>query len=189
VLPRHSPFLAATLCALVACEGRRDLAAEQLGLFPGSAIVHDLEPASPSLGRGLPECLRAPAAVIGRGVCVPDAVARSDGARSARKWGTWTYEYVSTTQSTSSTGERTTHFRDLEETRLGLESQGAYEANVFTGTWTFWHPNGKKRAIGGFVGGEMSGDWEFWLADGLVDIANTGRYEHGAHVSESSLPH
>jgi hypothetical protein len=90
---------------------------------------------------------------------------------------------VETTQTTSPDGQPVTHFADVEEGSLGLEARGEYESDVFVGEWTFWHPNGNKRAVGSFTAGKMSGEWSFWLADGAPDTALAGRYEDGVRAS------
>lgn len=166
-------------CILVtACDSRRSFEEAQLARFPKGEIVEDLENPRTNAMRGLPEILRAQVPVIGRGVCVPLAIARPDGAHDAPRFGLWTYEYVKAEQTTSPDGKVTTHFRDIEETSLGLESRGEYVDNRKEGPWTFWYPSGEKRAAGCFKHDEMSGLWQFWSEDGSVDALHTGIYEH-----------
>lgn len=168
---------------LGACGDRRAAQERvQLARFPKGEIFQDGErPGGP--GRALPDCLRLLAPVLGRGVCIPLDVVRPDGARDAPRWGRWTYEYVATTQTTSTDGKPLTRFTDIEDSSLGLEAQGEYESGEFVGEWTFWHPNGHHRAKGSFADGKMSGEWSFWLADGSPDGALDGVYQSGVRLS------
>ena len=113
-------------------------------------------------------------------------VARPDCAHDAPRFGVWTYEYVTTTQGMSADGQPMTWYGDLEDTAIGLESQGEYLRDVPIGPWTFWHPNGRVRARGSFMAGEMSGPWWFFFDDGSVDATNTGVYQHDELTSPAA---
>jgi hypothetical protein len=167
---------------LAACDGR-PTEAELLSRWPGGIVFTNLESAPPARGRDLPEVLRAPAAVIGRGVSVPVGPPRSDGSRLVHRVGEWIYEYVRVTETIAPDGSKRTLFEDLETTSLGIEARGEYRDNKLEGVWTYWHPNGQKRAMGSFVHDVMSGPWEFWLENGAPDTAHSGVYENNALVT------
>ena len=44
-------------------------------------------------------------------------------------------------------------------------------------------PDGAKQAEGRYVDGKMDGEWTFWLDDGSVDAARSGRYAAGGRVA------
>ncbi|MBK7645273.1 MAG: hypothetical protein IPJ19_19900 [Planctomycetes bacterium] len=74
-------------------------------------------------------------------------------------------------------------FTDIQTSSLGVEAEGEYASDVPIGLWTYWHPNGAKRAEGTFSAGKMSGIWQFWKADGSVDSELSGLYAGGARTS------
>lgn len=171
-------LLALASIAICSCDARRAAEKEQLARFPKGEIFEVCESLPPSIGRGIPDCLRARGAVLGRGVCVPLEERRPDGARDAPKWGQWTYEYAATIRWKAPDGTMHTRYTDLENSSLGIESRGEYRNNVPDGPWTYWHPNGRKRAVGQFSDGRMSGEWKFWLEDGTPDSTQSGVYEN-----------
>jgi hypothetical protein len=173
----------AAACAL-SCGESRASDKTLLARSPGGSVFEDLESQGRFSGIDLPECLRPTAELIGRGVCVPVGEARADGSHRAHRTGEWTYEYVRTTKSIDAEGMMHTSFTDLEDSSLGVEARGSYVDNRAEGQWTFWHLNGKKRAVGNFAAGEMSGPWKFWLEDGKPDPRHTGTYDHGVLVEE-----
>ncbi len=177
--------LAAGGVVLLACCDRQLGDKSLLALYPGGSMFEDMESAPPSRGRGLPDCLRAQADVIGSGVCVPVGEARTDGSHAASREGNWTYSYVRTTHTIAPDGSTRTHYEDLEDTRIGPEAKGDYVHNMLQGPWSYWHPNGSKRATGSFVDDEMSGAWEFWLENGEHDGAHSGTYAHNALLTGS----
>jgi hypothetical protein len=176
----HRPIRAAGFLligvSLAACWESRYPDEELLARCPDGSVFHDLESAPPGRGRGLPECLRAQADVIGRGVCVPVPERKVPGGCVALREGIWTYEYVRTEHTIQPDGSTMTHFSDLDETSLGREARGEYVHDSLQGRWTYWHPNGNQRATGHFVDGEMTGAWEFWLENGAPDLEHTGIY-------------
>jgi hypothetical protein len=181
----RSIVIAFAVAVLVAsCGESRASDKELLARSPGGNIFEDLESQGRFSGIDLPECLRPTADLIGRGVCVKVGSPRPDGSYRAERTGEWTYEYVRTTKTLEADGKTLTHFEDLETSSLGLEARGSYANNRAEGQWTFWYPNGKRRAVGSFVAGEMSGPWKFWLEDGKPDAKHTGKNEHGALVEE-----
>jgi hypothetical protein len=155
---------------------------ELLAKHPDGSIYLDSESAPPGRGRGLPDVLRAQADVIGRGVGVAVGERRSDGSRIAPREGLWTYEYVRTTHTIQPDGTTMTHFPELEKGSLGLEARGEYVHGKLQGEWTYWHPNGKKRANGRFVDDAMTGPWQFWLENGEPDRVNSGTYDKNVRV-------
>jgi hypothetical protein len=173
--------IAAGLCAL-ACGRSRASDKELAARVPGGLVFEDMESDGHFSGIDLPDFLRASADAIGKGVCVSVGEARLDGSHTAHRMGEWTYEYVRTTKTIDAEGKTHTHFTDLETSSLGIEAHGSYADDRAEGEWTFWYPDGKKRAIGRFVAGEMSGPWKFWLENGAPDTAHTGTYDHGSLV-------
>jgi hypothetical protein len=175
--------VAAGVCAL-SCGESRASEEDLLARSPGGSITEDGESDGRFSGIDLPEFLRPSADLIGRGVCVTVGTPRSDGSYLADRTGEWTYEYMRTTKTLDAEGKTHTHFEDLETSSLGIEARGSYAHNRAEGEWTFWYPNKKKRAVGHFTAGEMSGPWKFWLEDGKPDPKHTGTYDHGVLVEE-----
>jgi hypothetical protein len=170
------------ILACGACDARARRERVQLARFPTGEIFEDgVSPGSVD-DRDRPEDLRVLAPVLGRGVCVPVAVVRSDGARDALRNGVWTYEYVNAGRETRADGQVLTHYTDIEKSSLGLEAQGEYFQNRRIGIWTFWYPDGSLRAKGTFVDDTQAGTWEFRRADGSIDRERTGDYSRGTRV-------
>ena len=46
-----------------------------------------------------------------------------------------------------------------------------------------YYPDGAKQAEGTYVDGKMDGPWTFWLEDGSIDSARSGRYAAGGRVA------
>jgi hypothetical protein len=175
-------FAAAVFAA--SCGESRASDEDLLARYPDGSITQDGEADGSFSGIDLPDSLRPKGDLIGRGVCVPAERRLPDGTLPAYRVGEWTYEYMRTTKTVGPDGMTHTSFPTLEEGSLGLEARGSYAHDRAEGQWTFWYPNGKKRAVGSFVAGEMSGPWKFWLEDGKPDAKHTGTYEHGALVEE-----
>jgi hypothetical protein len=167
---------------LAACGDSRASDRDLLARYPGSIIFENLESAPPRPGRGLPDCLRAQADVMGRGVEIPEPEARPDGAHNCKREGPWVYAYVRTEHSIAPDGSTHTHYSDFAASKIGVEAEGEYVHNKLQGTWTYWHPNGRKRATGRFVDDAMTGPWQFWLESGEPDLVHSGMYEENVIV-------
>jgi antitoxin component YwqK of YwqJK toxin-antitoxin module len=87
----------------------------------------------------------------------------------------------------------TVSVRALQGTRDATESQtqttyfanGQVETECETldgrrdGLCRRFYADGRKMAEGSYVAGKMEGQWTFWLEDGTVDGARSGRFESG----------
>jgi len=175
------------LLLLFACGGSREKReAEQLARFPEGEIVEDGFGPGSADDLDRPPNLRLIGPVLGRGVCVTRYDMPVQGGFGSPRWGIWTYEYVRTTQKTGADGQVLTCFTGIESSSLGLESQGEYQDDHHVGEWTYWHPNGVKRASGPFVGGRVSGPWSFWMPDGAPDSDLSGVYAENKRLSASA---
>jgi len=52
----------------------------------------------------------------------------------------------------------------------------------FTGTWTEWHPTGRRKAEGPVLNGKRHGEWRFFTKDGRVHHGEY--YENGQHMND-----
>ena len=50
-----------------------------------------------------------------------------------------------------------------------------------------WSASGQLLEEGNYHAGRMSGMWSFWNEDGSVDVARSGEYVDGQHVSKAQL--
>jgi len=179
---QRAPILA-LLLLLPACGGSRAAReAAQVARFPTGEIVEDgFGPQSPDdLCR--PASLRLAAPVLGRGVCVTRHDLPVPGGYASPRWGVWTYEYVRTTPHTAPDGLVGLSFTDIDTSSLGLEARGEYASDVLVGVWTYWHPNGAKRAQGAYADSKLAGEWRFWKPDGSADLERSGVYRAGDRV-------
>ena len=115
----------------------------------------------------------------------------SDGGRSTYAWGLWHTFYADHWASPSSpmgaileqhVGEKPLILIPDRSEWTQAECRGEYRDGERVGVWTFWHPNGQKKAEGEFQNDKLHGPWKVWQSTGAVDEQHTGTYENGKKV-------
>ena len=63
--------------------------------------------------------------------------------------------------------------------------QGRYQRGSQVGTWTSWHPNGKRATQGPYRRGRRHGTWQTWQPDGkpLRSVSYRDGKRHGSYVA------
>jgi hypothetical protein len=63
-----------------------------------------------------------------------------------------------------------------------IKSLATFQAGIFEGPSTVWHPNGAMALQGLYRAGQREGPWFVWNAAGKLSEALSGYYRHGALV-------
>ena len=66
--------------------------------------------------------------------------------------------------------------------------EGEYAGGVREGQWKYWRPGGRPQWEGHFSAGKRHGSYRAWRADGTLDLAESGTYQHGVKIAELALP-
>ncbi len=65
-----------------------------------------------------------------------------------------------------------------------VEMECATNAGKREGLCRRFYSDGRKMAEGNYAAGLMEGAWTFWLEDGSVDVARSGRYVSGDRTED-----
>ena len=79
-------------------------------------------------------------------------------------------------------GSRTTNWPNGSPREEAMYSDGLRD-----GLCQRWHADGKDRARGHYVNGQMVDEWRFYDGEGVLDRSRSGLYEAGKRVAPLSL--
>jgi hypothetical protein len=68
-----------------------------------------------------------------------------------------------------------------------LESRVEYVDGRRAGLAQRYYANGAKQSEGRYAAGVMEGEWQFWNADGSIDVQRSGIYQAGALVTTETV--
>ncbi|MDG2126213.1 MAG: hypothetical protein P8J87_21100 [Verrucomicrobiales bacterium] len=152
---------------LTSCQDSKFANAEVLeAQVPGGMMVETIESLDIQVGSpGLPAWLFGEGHQLATGMNLrvdPDDPAN----KALHRWGEYRYFHL---DGPSPLGR---------ETWGELAQIGEFKDSVRIGEWKFFHPNGSKHAVGGFIDGKMHGRWQVWTEDG-VPAEQAGEYANG----------